>query len=52
MCETCSDAISHTKHKTYDCFLVDIMLPDGDGISLAKTLRSMSDMPIIMTTAK
>jgi len=52
ICETCSDAISHTKHKTYDCFLVDIMLPDGDGISLAKTLRSMSDMPIIMTTAK
>ena len=38
-----------------DLILLDIMLPDGDGLSIVKKLRSMSstkNIPIIMVTAR
>lgn len=37
----------------YDCILLDIMLPDGDGISLLKELKKAKDKtPIIIISAK
>jgi two-component system response regulator RegX3 len=36
----------------FDCVLMDVMLPDGDGRDLAKEIRSGSDVPIIMVTAR
>ena len=35
-----------------DIILLDIMLPDVDGIQILKTIREYSDVPVIMTTAK
>ena len=41
--------------KSPDLLIVDIMLPDGDGLQLVKNLRSSAqyrDLPIIVVTAK
>lgn len=41
--------------KVPDCILLDIMLPDEDGLEIVRKLRSMPDtkkIPIIMVTAK
>ncbi len=35
-----------------DLILLDLMLPGEDGLSLCRSLRAESDMPIIMLTAK
>ncbi len=35
-----------------DLILLDLMLPGEDGLSLCRTLRAKSDIPIIMLTAK
>lgn len=35
-----------------DLIILDLMLPDEDGLSLAQQLRNRSDLPIIMLTGK
>ena len=35
-----------------DLLLLDIMLPEVDGVTICKEIRSFSDLPIIMLTAK
>ncbi|HEX6400938.1 MAG TPA: response regulator transcription factor [Actinomycetota bacterium] len=35
-----------------DIVLLDVMLPDGDGRDLCRELRSRSDVPIVMLTAR
>ena len=35
-----------------DLAILDIMLPDGDGLDLARQLRALSDIPIIMLSAR
>lgn len=35
-----------------DLVILDVMLPDGDGFSLMKELRTFTDIPIIFLTAK
>jgi len=40
------------KSKKIDLMILDINLPDEDGISLCKEVRSSSSLPIIMLTAK
>ncbi len=47
-----ADAISSIKEKQPDLILLDIMLPNKDGISICKELREFSDIPVIMLTAK
>jgi len=36
----------------HDLILLDLMLPGEDGLSLCRSLRAQSDIPIIMLTAK
>jgi two-component system alkaline phosphatase synthesis response regulator PhoP len=36
----------------YDLILLDVMLPEVDGITLCRLIRSKSDLPIIMISAK
>lgn len=45
-------AISMARHGCYGLILLDIMLPDGDGITLCHDLRTFTNVPILMVTAK
>jgi len=38
--------------KTFDFYLLDIMLPDGSGLDIANRIREKSDAPIFYLTAK
>ena len=35
-----------------DLLILDVMLPDADGMKLCQTIRSESDIPIVMLTAR
>ena len=45
-------AISAIKERQPDLILLDIMLPNKDGIAICKELREFSNVPVIMLTAK
>nr|WP_263313232.1 response regulator transcription factor [Mammaliicoccus sp. Marseille-Q6498] len=45
-------AIDKALKEDYDCILLDLMLPEIDGIEVCKTLRETKSTPIIMLTAK
>ena len=47
-----AQARSIARESTPDLFVLDIVLPDGDGISLCKELRQDSDTPVIFLTGK
>ena len=38
--------------ETPDCIILDLMLPDMDGLEVCRTLRAKSAVPILMLTAK
>ncbi len=44
--------LSSARQKKPDLAILDVMLPDGDGFSLMKGLRTFTDIPIIFLTAK
>ena len=47
------DALEYINAETYDCVILDIMMPKLDGLSVVKILRSKgNNVPIIMLTAK
>ncbi|MGJ5711904.1 response regulator [Staphylococcus auricularis] len=46
------EALGMALERDYDCILLDLMLPELDGISVASKLRVQKDTPIIMLTAK
>ncbi|WP_163835609.1 response regulator [Spartinivicinus ruber] len=46
------NAIEWVKKNTPDIIILDIMLPEKSGIDICKEVRSFSDVPVIMTTAK
>lgn len=46
------EAVELTKTKKIDLILMDIMMPEMDGISATQALRKFSNAPIIMLTAK
>lgn len=45
------DALNKYQVKSYDLFLLDINLPDGDGIRFCRRLRETSEKPVIFLTA-
>jgi len=48
-----SEAMNHVKTFAPDIAVLDIMLPDGDGLSLMKSLRSVhAGVPVLFLTAK
>ena len=49
---TAGDAIARFERRPADCVLLDVMLPDGNGFDTCRELRSRSDVPIIMVTAR
>ena len=38
--------------EAFDAVILDVMLPDGDGFDVCRTIRSRSSVPIIMLTAR
>ena len=48
---TGSDAIREIRNR-FDLVILDLKLPDIDGETICKSIREISDMPVIMLTAK
>lgn len=46
------DATDMLKKKEFDLIIMDILLPDGNGLLLLKTIREYSQVPIIVLTDK
>ena len=44
-------AVSLLNERTFDCIILDIMLPDIDGFTICRAARSVSDTPIIFLSA-
>jgi DNA-binding response OmpR family regulator len=40
------------RREPLDLLILDVMLPDADGMELCRSLRSESDLPIVMLTAR
>jgi two-component system KDP operon response regulator KdpE len=48
---TASEALDHAALHPTHAAIIDLMLPDGDGIELCQQLRGWSDMPILVLSA-
>lgn len=46
------ESLTQVRKDIPDLMLLDIMLPDGDGFSLMKQLREITDAPVIFLTAR
>ena len=47
-----STALRQLAEGGYDAVVLDLMLPDMDGLDLCRQLRSQSDIPVLMLTAR
>ena len=52
ICPLIREGIKMLDSNFYDLILLDIMLPDGNGIDLYKNVKSKFDIPVIFLTAK
>lgn len=46
------EAIRYIQEETYDLILLDIMMPETDGWEVCRQIRKMSQVPVIMLTAR
>lgn len=46
------NVVESLKNENVDLLILDIMLPEKDGIEILKEVRGFSDIPVIMLTAK
>jgi DNA-binding response OmpR family regulator len=49
---TAREGEQRLKRETYDALILDLMLPDGDGLEVCRRIRQTSDLPILMLTAR
>lgn len=47
-----SEGMKLLKSQTFDLLVLDFMLPEKDGFAVCRDVRSQSDIPIVMLTAK
>jgi two-component system response regulator BaeR len=50
--ETGGDVVDWIREHKPDLMLLDLMLPERDGMSICKEIRTFSDVPIMMVTAR
>nr|WP_234018767.1 response regulator transcription factor [Streptomyces sp. LaPpAH-165] len=48
ICTTGTEALE--KHEKFDLFLIDLLLPDIDGLEVCRAVRATSDIPVIAFT--
>jgi DNA-binding response OmpR family regulator len=49
---TARDGEQRLKREVYDLLILDLMLPDADGLEVCRRIRQSSDLPILMLTAR
>jgi two-component system, OmpR family, phosphate regulon response regulator OmpR len=49
---TATDGLRALQAQHYDALILDLMLPDSDGFDVCKKVRTESDIPIVMLTAR
>jgi len=49
---TARDGEALLKRESFDAVILDLMLPDGDGLDVCRRLRGTTDVPILMLTAR
>jgi DNA-binding response OmpR family regulator len=49
---TAHNALEHSRRSAFDAAILDIGLPDDNGLDLCKALKSQRDLPIIFLTAR
>lgn len=47
-----AQALSMVKEQKYDIIILDLMLPEVDGLEVCRKIRESSNVPVIMLTAK
>ena len=50
--DTVAEGFNAARRESFDAVILDVMLPDGDGLDLCRRLRAESDVPILMLTAR
>ncbi|AKU96599.1 Phosphate regulon transcriptional regulatory protein PhoB (SphR) [Labilithrix luteola] len=45
-------ALREFQKRTFDVVVLDVMLPNRDGLTVCKTIRQTSDVPILLVTAR
>ena len=45
-------ALRELRKRAFDVVVLDIMLPGRDGLSICKTIRASSDVPVLLVTAR
>lgn len=46
------EALSYIKKNTFSCIVLDVMMPEMDGLTLCQKIRNQSDVPIIFLSGK
>lgn len=46
------DALEKTKAKTFDCIVLDIAMPEMDGLEVCRQLRKTSEIPILFLSSR
>ena len=49
---TVGEGLFHAEEDPFDLLILDLNLPDGDGIEIAERLAGRDDLPILMLTAR
>ena len=51
LCRSLADAGELLSRRSFDLLILDINLPDGNGLDLLRALRRESEVPVILLTA-